>query len=91
MKMIYKTTSGEEIRFDDFHKSTDNSEKPWAAICSGCRAKYVKELKEASVSIDTLEKGIIFKTQIPMKELGKMTEKKFKELKISCMQRGVYL
>lgn len=34
MKMIYKTTSGEEIRFDDFHKSTDNSEKPWAAICS---------------------------------------------------------
>ena len=42
MKMIYKTTSGEEIRFDDFHKSTDNSEKPWAAICSGCRAKYVK-------------------------------------------------
>ena len=50
MKMIYKTTSGEEIRFDDFHKSTDNSEKPWAAICSGCRAKYVKELEEASVS-----------------------------------------
>lgn len=50
MKMIYKTTSGEEIRFDDFHKSTDNSEKPWAAICSGCHAKYVKELEEASVS-----------------------------------------
>ena len=50
MKMIYKTTSGEEIRFDGFHKSTDNSEKPWAAICPGCRAKYVKELEEASVS-----------------------------------------
>lgn len=50
MKMIYKTTSGEEIRFDDFHKSTDNSENPWAAICPGCRAKYVNELEEASVS-----------------------------------------
>ena len=50
MKMIYRTTSGEEIRFEDFHKPTDNSEKPWAAICPGCRAKYVKELEEASVS-----------------------------------------
>lgn len=49
------------------------------------------EIDLSIIDIDTLEKGIIFKTQIPMKELGKMTEKKFKELKISCMQRGVYL
>lgn len=50
MKMIYKTTSGEEIRFDDFHKPTDSYENPCAAICPECRAKYVKELEAAIVT-----------------------------------------
>ncbi len=49
------------------------------------------EIDLSTVDIDALEQDVTFKTGITMKEFGRMTEKKFTELKQSCRERGIFL
>lgn len=49
------------------------------------------EIDLSTVDIDTLENDIVFRTGLSMKEFGRLTEKRFKDLKQSCRERGIFL
>lgn len=45
----------------------------------------------SAIDIDQMESIVLQKTGVTFKELGRMTERKFNRLKLSCRERGVYL